>query len=123
MIKRILACVCAGLVTAVAHADDLAAHVYDLYPASENRPAASNSDLVSTETARLIIAQRLGLSQYHSLKGVDEQTIRQLNELGGSPQRLLSKGYGGSSPAKLLLIVEGVQFPHSKQHCAKKKDY
>jgi len=105
---------------AVAHAEVPVAHVYDLSAASVHRPAASISDSVSAETARLILAQRLGLAQYHSLKGVDEQTIRQLNDFGGSPQRLLSKGYGDSSPGKLLVIVEGIQNPDSKQLSASK---
>lgn len=117
--KGLLGYFCVGFLT-VAHAEVPVAHVYDLSAPSVHRPVASISDSVSAETARLIVAQRLGLAQYHSLKGVDEQTIRQLNDFGGPPQRLLSKGYGDSSPGKLLVIVEGIQNPDSKQLSARK---
>jgi len=120
MWKGLLGCFYAGLLT-VAHAEVPVAHVYDLYAASEYRPAPSSSDLVSAETARLILAQRLRISQYHSLKGVDEKSIWQLNDFGGSPQRLLSKGYGDSSPGKLLVIVEAVQNPDRKQIRARRE--
>lgn len=120
MIKRLVGYVCAGLLT-VAHAQVPAAHVYDLHATSQHRPAASSSDLVSPETARLILAQRLGLSQYHSLKSVDEQTIRQLNDFGGSPQRLLSNGYGDLGLGKLLVIIEAVQNPTRKHSAPAKK--
>ena len=119
MMKRLLSYICAGLLTVV-HAEVPAAHVYDLHGTSQHRPAASSPDLVSPETARLILAQRLGLSQYHSLKGVDEQTIRQLNDFGGSPRRLLSSSYGNSSPGKLLVIVEAVEDPDRKPPSAAK---
>lgn len=121
MIKRLVGYVCAGLLT-VAHAQVPAAHVYDLHATSQHRPAASSSDLVSPETARLILAQRLGLSQYHSLKGVDEQTMWQLNDFGGSPQRLLSNDYGDLGLGKLLVIIEGVQNP-TRKHSAPAKKY
>ncbi|KAF2468070.1 uncharacterized protein BDR25DRAFT_344386 [Lindgomyces ingoldianus] len=45
------------------------------------------SQQVTPETARLILAQRLGLSQFHSIKHANDEVIEQLNAYGGRPQR------------------------------------
>lgn len=77
--------------------------VYDpIHPAStssQSQPAA-----VSPETARLILAQRLGVSQYHTIEGVDSDLIRHLNAFGGK-QALL--GNDKRSVAHLLVWIEG----------------
>ncbi|OCL02371.1 hypothetical protein AOQ84DRAFT_382746 [Glonium stellatum] len=63
---------------------------------------------VSPETARLIFAQRLGLSQFHDLKSVDEDVIQQLSQYGGRPQRLFS-GARESNDAHAIVVIEGVE--------------
>ncbi|KAI9719983.1 MAG: hypothetical protein M1812_003108 [Candelaria pacifica] len=65
----------------------------------------------SPGTARLILAQRLGLSQYHSLNGVDDLTLQQLNAFGGERACLFGDDEGATAPAKLLVLVDGVQEP------------
>ncbi|ORY15022.1 hypothetical protein BCR34DRAFT_585369 [Clohesyomyces aquaticus] len=58
-------------------------YVYD-----PDTPATSQqSPSVSPETARLILAQRLGLSQFHSIKDASDELIGQLNAFGGRQQR------------------------------------
>ncbi|KAL5114712.1 hypothetical protein ACEQ8H_007381 [Pleosporales sp. CAS-2024a] len=70
--------------------------------------AASAADpIVSPATARLIMAQRLGLARFHSLDHADADTIRHLNTYGGRRQTLLAAAAASSSPAHLLVWVEG----------------
>ncbi|MCJ1361274.1 hypothetical protein MMC16_000372 [Acarospora aff. strigata] len=106
--KLLLSYVYAGLLTVV-HAKAPVASVYDFEPTSKQPRDSLVADVVPPETARLILAQRFGLSQYHSLKGTDEETLRHLNELGGSQQLLLEEEE--SHRGKFLVIVEGVQNP------------
>ncbi len=106
--KLLLGSVCAGLLTAV-HGSAPLASVYTLESTPQHSPTALELDVVNPETARLILAHRLGLSQYHSLKGADEGTLRHLNELGGTQQMLFDDGAGDHG--RLLIIVEGVQSP------------
>ena len=110
--KLLLSYVYAGLLTVV-HAKAPVASVYDFEPTSKQPRDSLVADVVPPETARLILAQRFGLSQYHSLKGTDEETLRHLNELGGSQQLLLEEEE--SHRGKFLVIVEGVQNPDRKQ--------
>ena len=62
---------------------------------------------ISPHTARLLLAQRLGLSQYHSLQDVDESTLDILNAYGGEQKHIFAPGETHQSAEKLLLIVEG----------------
>ena len=64
---------------------------------------------ISPHTARLLLAQRLGLSQYHSLQDSDDLTLDILNTFGGEQQQIFAhdeEGFQGAE--KLLLVVEGV---------------
>ena len=61
---------------------------------------------ISPHTARLLFAQRLGLSQYHSLQDADDSTLGILNTYGGEQQQIFARENGGGE--KLLLVVEGV---------------
>ncbi|OCK73745.1 hypothetical protein K432DRAFT_430419 [Lepidopterella palustris CBS 459.81] len=63
---------------------------------------------VDPETARLIFAQRLGLSRYHTLKNAKEEVIEQLNQYGGKPQQLFG-GDRESNNAHTIIWVEGVK--------------
>ncbi len=70
----------------------------------------------SPETARLIIAQRLDLSQYHSLSSIDDLTLQQLNAFGGEPARFFGDE-DATTPAKLLVLIDGVQEPEGISLC------
>ncbi|KAI9774458.1 MAG: hypothetical protein M1835_006042 [Candelina submexicana] len=67
----------------------------------------------SLDTARLILAQRLGLSQYHSLGNIDDLTLQQIDAFGGERPRLLGD-VEAIKPAQLLVMVDGAQNPKDK---------
>ena len=81
-------------------------HVYiqDSLPRSSSQASSS----VDPETARLILAQRLGLSRFHSIKNPSEESVKQINAYRGKQQKL----FGGADPeatqAQLLVWVEDV---------------
>ena len=64
---------------------------------------------VSPETARLIIAQRLGLSRFHSVEHPDAETIRHINTYGGKRQTLFGVDNTGDSRAHLLVWAEDAE--------------
>ena len=80
-------------------------YVWDSTTKGANKQLPS---LVNPETARLIFAQRLGLSQFHNLKNANEEVIRQLNQYGGTPQQLFGRARE-SNNAHAIIIVEGVE--------------
>jgi hypothetical protein len=79
-------------------------YVWDSTTKSTDKQLPSSVD---PETARLIFAQRLGLSQFHDLKNANEGVIQQLNQYGGTPQQLF--GTRESNNAHAIIIVEGVE--------------
>lgn len=66
----------------------------------------ASADVVSPETARLIIAQRLGLSRFHSIEHADAEAIRQINAYGGRQQKLFGGDDADQSKAHLLMWLE-----------------
>ncbi|KAI9698472.1 MAG: hypothetical protein M1836_004053 [Candelina mexicana] len=81
-------------------------YTYDRKSPHSNR----DPQKASLDTARLILAQRLGLSQYHSLGGIDGLTLQQINAFGGERPRLLGD-VEAIKPAQLLVMVDGAQNP------------
>ena len=80
---------------------------------SDASPLPSKESLlsISPHTARLLFAQRLGLSQYHSLEGADETTLDILNTYGGKQQQIFAHEERTRSIDRILLIVDGVANP------------
>lgn len=80
---------------------------------AEPQPAIAglSSPSITPETARLVLARRLGLSQYHNLHAADDTAIEQLNRFGGTQKRLLPSYEDEVTLGKLLIIVEGVDDP------------
>ncbi|KAI2477002.1 DUF3844 multi-domain protein [Pyrenophora tritici-repentis] len=64
---------------------------------------------VTPETARLIIAQRLGLSRFHAIEHADAETIRHINTYGGPQQKLFGTEDDHVSRAHLLVWAEDVE--------------
>ncbi|CAO2656767.1 Nn.00g055700.m01.CDS01 [Neocucurbitaria sp. VM-36] len=64
---------------------------------------------VSPETARLILAQRLGLSRFHSIEHADPETIRHINAYGGRQQKLFGVEDADRTRAHLLLWIEDAE--------------
>lgn len=68
--------------------------------------AAAARPTVSPNTARLIIAQRLGLSRFHAIEHPDAETIRHINVYGGPQPRLFGGDDADRSKAHLLIWRE-----------------
>lgn len=68
--------------------------------------ASAATPSVSPETARLIIAQRLGLSRFHAIEHADAEAIRHINAFGGRKQKLFGTDDADRSRAHLLMWVE-----------------
>ncbi|EER40736.1 conserved hypothetical protein [Histoplasma capsulatum var. duboisii H88] len=66
---------------------------------------------VTPETARLILANRLGLSEGAMLGQADETLIRDLNTFGGTQAPIMGSTSAGDCSAKMLLVWEGVDVP------------
>ena len=84
------------------------AYVYTSEPARASFPTS-----ITPNTARLLFASRLGLSQFHSLDDADELALKTLNDYGGE-QRLFSSEAQRPSQQNNLIIIEGVQNSEGK---------
>ena len=70
-------------------------------------PSNAQPPSVFPSTARLLLAQRLGLSQYHSLKNADPSTITILNSLNGPQKPLFLDEERDERAVRVLAIIEG----------------
>lgn len=90
----------------VASAASEPASVYILQ-ASES--PSSNPPTLTPEQARLVIAQRLSISQYHGLGDVSDSTLSYINRFGGQYKASLFEDAASQDQAtELVLVVEGV---------------
>lgn len=89
------------------------------------RTAASNAQIYVTDqhegrtpealspaSIRLLFARRLGLSQYHSLEGADESTLKILNNYGGEQRALFSADGRQEDRQRNLIVIDGVEDPN-----------
>ncbi|KAK8162674.1 hypothetical protein IWX90DRAFT_436044 [Phyllosticta citrichinensis] len=83
-------------------------HVYlhDLSAPPANLDAAP---ALTPDTARLIFAQRLGLSQYHNIKTVDNDAVQYINDFGGDRHRLFGQDQFVDDRKQVMVVVEGVK--------------
>jgi hypothetical protein len=86
-------------------ASALDANVYILQ--GEDFAHPSSPPTLSSEEARLVFAQRLGVSEYHGLGEASESTLSYINKFGG-PQETLFQSSAQYKAAELVLIVEGI---------------
>ncbi|KAI9805419.1 MAG: hypothetical protein M1825_000670 [Sarcosagium campestre] len=102
----LLATVAAGI--AAAGKQSPLASVYTDFDADHR---ADDSTSLNPEALRLIVSQRLGISQFHSVEHADHQTIRQLNDFGLFTQLLAEKDERDDLAVitKTLIFVEGVK--------------
>jgi hypothetical protein len=70
--------------------------------------AAIYEPSVSLETARLIIAQRLGLARFHSIEHADTENLRHINKYGGMHPRLFGGDVERGTRAHLFMWIDGV---------------
>ncbi|KAJ4344178.1 hypothetical protein N0V95_006293 [Ascochyta clinopodiicola] len=73
-----------------------------------NNHAAPASSPIDPETARLILAQRLGLSRFHSIHDADADAIKNINAFGGRQQKLFGE-QADTSRAQLLVWLEDAE--------------
>ncbi|KAF1992613.1 hypothetical protein K402DRAFT_345077 [Aulographum hederae CBS 113979] len=94
---------------ACAIAADDAARVYLFDPIDLPKQAPSSLD---PNTARLIFAHRLGISQFHTLQDVSAEALGHINTFGGHQQRLLGQdAQNNQAHSRPLIVVEGVADP------------
>ena len=74
-------------------------------------PPKAEPQSISPSTARLLFAQRLGLSQYHSLEDADESLLDFLNTHGGHRQQIFQTHEQKHDSENVLIIVDGVSRP------------
>ena len=95
-----------------------------LYTSEAVQPAANGAPLSITQvTARLLLAQRLGLSRYHSLEDSDEITLEALNSFGVRQEPIFRLEQQTRPSQKLLVIVDGVHHPEGSSGFDEPKCY
>lgn len=81
-------------------------YIYD--PVPRTSPQAATT--VDATTARLILAQRLGLSRFHTIeKTRSEESLKQINAFGGRHQKLFGGEDADRTQAHALVWIEGVE--------------
>lgn len=97
----------AGVVCAASQS----AVVYTVGSFSTLPKVASDIPSIQPQTARLLLSQTLGLSEYHTLKGASEDTLQDLNGLAETQTPLFDGSHHNQSRQRVLLIVEGIEKP------------
>lgn len=87
-----------------------ASHEAYVCTSGKSRPLPDPLRLVSPATARLALAQRLGVSQYYTLGDAADEVFDVLNELPGVSSQLLVDAEPRPFP-RVLTVVEEVQDP------------
>ncbi|KAM3086107.1 hypothetical protein ACMFMG_000247 [Clarireedia jacksonii] len=92
------------LVSTVSAAPEAPAYLFQgqQWPSESGSPPA-----LSPIEARLVLAQRLGISQYHHIGSTKDSTIKYITKFGGQIKSLFSDATTDQA-AELVLIVEGV---------------
>ena len=85
--------------------------VYTFDPTPLSSQASLELPSLNPENTRLLLAHRLGLSQYHSLKDADERTISLINNFGGKQDLLFNQHEKEDDAQRVLVFVEGIQNP------------
>lgn len=73
--------------------------------------SAARHETIDPPTARLIFAQRLGLSPFYDIGDVCEDAIRRINAFGGSHDQLLGRDTGSSTPSCVFILVDDIEKP------------
>lgn len=79
-------------------------HVY----LSESGNTPQESQTLTPSNARLVLAQRLGLGEFHSLERAEETTLNAINAFGGGASQL----FNAVQPRHLsraIVLLEGVE--------------
>ncbi|KAF2234436.1 hypothetical protein EV356DRAFT_501646 [Viridothelium virens] len=87
-------------------ASSAVARVYLHDPDSVPEPTSKQPSLPA-DTARLIIAQRLGLSSFHALQEVDEEDLEYINRYAAPEQTLFVNPSSSRRPQAIVVVEEG----------------
>ena len=98
------------LITAASATPDAVAYLFQ----GDEILSTSQPPKLSTEQARLVIAQRLGASKYHDLGDASEATLSYINKFGGQPKAIF-QDIVSDEAAELVVIVEGVSASSREQ--------
>ena len=99
--------ICTGLVLQINASHE--AYVFTSPNGKSYSSSTKETPSISSVTARLLLAQRLGLSQYHRLDGADETTIQLLNSFKPFREQIFLDEE--KSTAKVLAFIENVEHP------------
>lgn len=103
------ACASALLFTLPAVAQN--ALLYLATPSTADNPPTT----LNPSEARLVIAQRLGLSRYHNLNQASDETLQVINSFSSTPDSLFS-AHQEENSRQALVIIEGVEKPESQSY-------
>lgn len=70
-------------------------------------PLSLTIPTLTPEEARLVVAQRLGVSRYHSLRGVSNDALAHINAFGGPHPRLFAND-GQHVRSQLVVLIDNV---------------
>jgi hypothetical protein len=98
----------ATLLPALVGAASAASEAANVYLFSADSSPSSNPPTLTPEQARLVFAQRLGVSQYHGLGDASDSTLSYINQFGGRREDSLFGEPTLDQAAELVLVVEGV---------------
>ncbi|CCD44045.1 hypothetical protein ACHAO1_008914 [Botrytis cinerea] len=90
--------------TACAASDSALAYILDGHQKPNN---LVSPPALSPNEARLVLAQRLGVSQFHDVGSVGSEAIKYINKFGGQLKSLFNDARKDRA-AELVIIVEGV---------------
>lgn len=85
-----------------------AAFEAQIYLSDSAQAASAKPPSISPNTARLLLAQRLGLAQYHELGDIADSELGILNNYGEDQEPLFAEQ---KAALPKLLILEGIQHP------------
>jgi hypothetical protein len=104
----------ATLLPALVGAASAASEAANVYLFSADSSPSSNPPTLTPEQARLVFAQRLGVSQYHGLGDASDGTLSYINQFGGRREESFFGEPTQDQAAELVLIVEGVSGKSAK---------
>ena len=93
----------------VAHSYAVSTEAFVHLSGSNPTDSSSKPLSISANTARLLLAQRLQLSQYHDLNDADDRVLEILNKYGGSQTSVFAEQEEASGRNQMLIVVEGVE--------------
>jgi len=84
-----------------------------LYDDAETASQLRTAEFVTVDpaTVRLILAQRLDLSHFHTVADANDEAIRHVNAYGGQSQHLFGLDSHEESKSRVMIVVDHVEDP------------